>query len=56
MEKIERTFVFLKETRRTYRFEETGTEPLAIGTLYLQKTSFPKQPKKVKVTEHATNS
>ena len=50
MEKIERTFVHEKTTRRTYRFKEIGTEPLAIGTLYVQKTSFPEQPRKVKVT------
>jgi len=50
MEKIERTFVHEKTTRRTYRFKEIGTETLAIGTLYMQKNQLPEQPKKVKVT------
>mgnify|MGYP001589904616 CR=1 FL=1 len=45
------TFDFLKATKRTYRFEEYGTDPdLPIKTLYVKQTAFKAQPKKLKVT------
>ena len=37
-----------KDTRRTYRFQEVGTGK--IGTLYVQKFAFTKQPKIINVT------
>jgi len=48
MELIKAEFEFEKETRRTYRFAEVNGE--TIGTLYVKKTAFDKQPKRVKVT------
>jgi len=45
------TFDFLKATKRTYRFQEYGPEPiLKIETLYVKQSAFKTQPKKIKVT------
>lgn len=48
MAKIECQFAYSRSTKRTNVFEEVGS--VHIGTLYVQKTSFPEQPKKLKVT------
>lgn len=42
-------FEFEKETKRTYRFQEIGTEQI-VRTLYVRKTFFETQPKKIKIT------
>ena len=43
------TFDFLKATKRTYRFQEYGTD-IKIETLYVKQLAFKVQPKKIKVT------
>lgn len=45
-------FVFEKETKNTYRFQESGEkETHKIGTLYCKKSVFPMgPPKELKVT------
>lgn len=43
------TFDFLKATKRTYRFQEYGTD-IKIESLYVKQTAFKAQPKKLKVT------
>ena len=48
-EKFESTFDFLKPTKRTYRFQEYGTD-IKIETLYVKQSAFKTQPKKIKVT------
>ena len=49
MTKIEATFEFEKDTKRTYRFTEVGSAH--INTIYVQKASLNnEQPKKIKVT------
>lgn len=58
MEKRECMFVTEKETKRTWRMQEVSTasgapkpsEDPVIGTLYLRKSKYPVDPKKVKVT------
>jgi hypothetical protein len=43
MEKLELTFRYEKDTKNTRRYqEETGDEPLIIGTLYLQQWALRK--------------
>ncbi len=48
-------FVFERETKNTYRFKETSTagQPTRIGTLYLSKWNFAKQPATITVTVQA---
>ena len=43
------TFDFLKATKRTFRFQEYGTD-IKIETLYVKQFAFKVQPKKIKVT------
>lgn len=43
------TFDFLKATKRTFRFQEYGTD-IKIETLYVKQSAFKAQPKKIKVT------
>jgi len=43
------TFDFLKATKRTFRFQEYGTD-IKIESLYVKQTAFKTQPKKLKVT------
>jgi len=43
------TFDFLKATKRTFRFQEYGTD-IKIETLYVKQSAFKVQPKKIKVT------
>jgi len=47
--KIEAEFVYEKETRNFFRFQEIGAMR-HIGTLYVQKATFEKQPKRLRVT------
>ena len=48
MDPVVAEFVFVKDTRNTHRMEEEGSNH--INTLYLQKATWPEQPKRVKVT------
>ena len=48
-EKFEVELAYEKSTKRTHRFKETS-EPIKIGTLYVQKTAFTAQPKRIHVT------
>lgn len=41
-------FEFERETKNTYRFQESGDDPV-IGTLYVKKSLFKKEPRKIKV-------
>ena len=46
-------FDFERETKNTYRFQESGLkedERGIIGTLYILKAAFDEQPKGIKVT------
>ena len=48
---MEATFVYERETKRTYRFQEEETsDPVKIGTLYVQKTAFDSKPGRLQVT------
>ena len=48
---IEATFSYERETKRTYRFQEEETsDPVKIGTLYVQKTAFDSKPGRLQVT------
>jgi hypothetical protein len=47
---MELKFVFEKETKNTYRFEELSASPV-VGYLYIKKAAFVnKQPNKITVT------
>lgn len=47
---MEANFVFERETKRTYRFqEEPGQGDPKIGTLYVQKSAFEARPRRIKV-------
>ncbi|MCL5989678.1 MAG: hypothetical protein M1166_05040 [Candidatus Thermoplasmatota archaeon] len=48
MVKKEIEFQFERDTKNTYRFQEAGDNPV-IGTLYVKKSVFKKEPKKIKV-------
>lgn len=48
MPKKEIEFEFERDTKNTYRFQEAGDIPV-IGTLYVKKSLFKKEPKKIKV-------
>lgn len=58
MSALIRTFVFEKETKNTYRFQETPgpTEDPIINVLYVQKSAFgtrsegPQAPKELRVS------
>lgn len=43
------TFVYERDTKRTYRFQEEGNAPI-IGTLYVQKHVFDSRPNRIEVT------
>ncbi|GAH50128.1 unnamed protein product [marine sediment metagenome] len=49
-EKLEAKFVFERETKNTYRFQEVGETDPIIGTLYIQKDALDEKPDKIKVT------
>ncbi len=46
----EATFLYERETKRTYRFQEEGPDQPVIGTLYVQKSAFELKPERLKVT------
>lgn len=48
-ESFETELAYEKSTKRTFRFKE-AKEPIRIGLLYVQKTAFATQPKRVRVT------
>jgi hypothetical protein len=48
MAKKDVVFEFERETKNTYRFQESGDDPV-IGTLYVKKLLFKKEPRKIKV-------
>ena len=48
MDKKEIEFEFERATKNTYRFQESGDDSI-IGTLYVKKSLFKKEPKKIKV-------
>ncbi|MBA7505092.1 hypothetical protein ES706_03755 [subsurface metagenome] len=48
-EKFEVEMEYERQTKRTFRFKE-AKEPIRIGTLYVQKTAFATQPKRIHVT------
>jgi len=52
MGKVEVEFVYEKETRNTYRYEEVpqAGKPPVVRTLYVQKWALPSAPKNLKVT------
>jgi hypothetical protein len=49
MARKEIEFEFERDTKNTYRFQEIGDMPV-IGTLYVKKSLFKKEPKKIKVS------
>jgi len=49
-EKLEANFVFERETKNTYRFQEVGKTDPIIGVLYIQKDALDEKPDKIKVT------
>ncbi len=48
------TFLFEKDTKNTYRYQEQpdGGQPPKIGSLYVQKWALPEKPEKISVTVH----
>jgi hypothetical protein len=46
---FEAEFKYERDTKRCYRFQEDSQNP-KVGTLYVQKWAFEKQPSRIKVT------
>jgi hypothetical protein len=53
--KAELTFVFERETKNTYRFEEMpdDNDKIIVGTLYVQKSAFEHMPSMLTVVIEA---